>query len=116
MRGVGEGVEERWILTSAARAAASLASFSRPAAAVVVDPNVRPCPCPFGICARGVCVGAAGAEEEEEEPTTRPGVEKLSGLLDEREQRLPIFGGRGGWMGWDGMGLARVVGGFEGGG
>lgn len=64
----------------------------------------------------GVCVGA---EAEEEEPMTRPGVEKLSGLLDEREQRLPIFlfsfffsfswmgrgGGRWWWMdGWDGMG------------
>lgn len=83
-----------------------------------MDPNVRPCPCPLGICARGVGFGG-GAEEEEEEPMTRPGVEKLSGLLDEREQRLPIFlfsfffsfwwmG-----MGWDGIGL---VDGFEGGG
>ena len=107
--------------TSAARAAASLASFSGPAAVVAAgDPNVRPCPCPLGICARGFCVGA---EEEEAEPMTRPGVEKLSGLLLEREQRLPIFlfpffscfflvdgGAGGGWM-WDGIGLVDGSGG-----
>ena len=100
--------------TSAARAAASLASFSCPAAAVAAgEPNVRPCPCllPVGICARGFWVGVCvGAEAEEEEPMTRPGVEKLSGLLLEREQRLPIFGGMegDGWRGWGW--LASVVG------
>ena len=125
-RGVDKGKRMgRWgneSRTSAARAAASLASFSCPAAVVAAgDPNVRPCPCPLGICARGFCVGA---EEEEAEPMTRPGVEKLSGLLDEREQRLPIFSffnewrGRWRWvvdgMGWDGFGIGSVDG-FEGG-
>lgn len=41
----------------------------------------------------------------EEEPTTRPGVEKLSdGLLEEREQRFPIFVCGGGVWGWRGAG------------
>ncbi len=74
--------------TSAALAAALLASPPSPPSL----PNVLPWPCvaDFGICALVVFWGAE--EGAEEEPMTRPGVEKLSGLLEEREQRFPILG------------------------